>query len=162
MSKPMPFVIIDVQEGYPVVKKCPELVRNIVKHTKKAIEREAPIVILEYQGWEKTHKSIRNILKGYDNFNTYIKNRSDGSNFVEKYLKSIKFSIPGAIQLCGIMTNDCVAATARGLYKMGFKVRVIEEACASTCSAHNQQIDCWEEDRIIKVTYKAGDYRWKY
>lgn len=158
----MPFVIIDVQESYPVVKKCPELVRNIVKHTKKAIEREAPIIVLEYQGWDDTHESIRDILREYDNFNTYIKNKSDGSQFVIKYLKNIKFPIPGAIQLCGIMTNDCVAATARGLHKEGFKVRVIEEACASTCSAHNNQIDSWEEDRIIKVTYKAEDYRWKY
>ena len=152
-----PLIIIDVQEYYSPYSTQPELIKAIVKHVKLAKKANAPIVCVEYYGEGKT---VSNILKEFPDAHRVVKHQCDGSNEIWRCLKrDYEIYPPATLKLCGIFTQDCVAKTADGLTKIGFKIKIIEEACSSSKVGHQYQVDNWLQTKKVKVIYPSSPTR---
>ena len=150
MMKQIPLVIIDVQNGFTILNR-ERLALKVVKHIKLAKKREAPIVVLEYEGFQRTHSLILSELEGYRNYVVLKKSESDGSYKTESILVE-KWGLyaPLDIKVCGVYLTACVNSTVLGLMRKGFTVSVIAEACDN--DGKDWQVENWMKHNI-KVVY---------
>lgn len=146
-----PLVIIDMQVSYFESKNA-LLLSKVVKHVQKAMKRNAPIIVLEFLGQGKTQSVIMELLRDYGNYSVVGKKDSDGSKQVTDILRE-KWGLvnPVALNVCGIYTTACVAATVDGLVKNKYKVNVILEACDSSGQYYQKQV--WGQQKNVKVIY---------
>jgi nicotinamidase-related amidase len=151
---PFPLIVVDMQASFKKVDD-PILLGNVKKHVYRAIKKNTPIVLVEYNGKGKTHPHIMAILDDYENYEIVRKKEWDGSRLVTKVLRNRWGIKPQrTVRMCGLYTHACVAKTAEGLSDEGYKVRVIEEACYAAKDNHLDQLEEWEKTKILKITYK--------
>ncbi len=145
-----PLVIVDVQDGFSIPDR-EKLVAKVVKHVRMAKQRNAPVILVEFDGFKRTDKAIRDELKGYSKTATVKKYGSNGSDQVEAVLaKKWNLGIPLNVKICGVYTTACVSATVKGLVNKGFRVTVISEACDN--SGKEWQVEEWRQSQV-KVIY---------
>jgi len=148
-----PLVIIDLQKDYPVK---PAMVTRVVKHVKAARKSQVPVLVVEIRGFGPTNPTVMQELAGYDKVKVVQKRNCDGSREI---VSALGPNGPKRLRLCGLFTDDCVDKTARGLYRKGFDIEIVEEACFSYRDCHKRQVALWEKKKEFKVMYKGKDWR---
>jgi nicotinamidase-related amidase len=148
-----PLVIIDVQKDYSVK---PAMVTRLVKHVRAARKSQVPVLIVELSGQGPTDPTVMQELAGYDKVKVVQKRDCDGSREVVSALGPNGHK---RLRLCGLFTDDCVDKTAKGLYRKGFDIEIVEEACFSYRDCHKRQVALWEKKKEFKVMYKGKDWR---
>lgn len=137
-------VVVDMQPDF-YASNNQQLINNICKLCESYISTGDPIILLEYLGYEKTH---RHIVEASNNAPVLIKNKDDGSPKIKNYLKKTGLK-PKEFFVCGINTDYCVKDTAVGLrHKTGQNVTVIEKCC----NTGNGELDIpeWVEKYLIE------------
>ena len=133
-------LIIDLQEGF---NPDPYAIKNTVKHLVQAIFNHWGVVVMEFKGHGKTHKSILRAIKHYPDAHFATKYDDGGA---EEFLEvAIKNQLPlDEIYVAGVNRGYCVLETVKTLMAKKYRVKVIEEA---TWSAHQPMIELmWLRD----------------
>lgn len=127
-------LVIDMQPDGFVTAKCEKTVNACCKEIKKAVEKDMPIIVLEYVNNGETHRKLRYYLDVHRK-TRYIKKRNDdGSDEVIECLKDAGWSIKTFI-VCGVNTAGCVEDTITPLVKKYKKqIQLIRNACNSNMS----------------------------
>lgn len=129
-------VVVDMQESfYPARNR--RTIKNVKREMMNARKRREPIVVLECLGCGPTLRCIKELAKRVKAV-FVTKSGQDGSHRV--FCSFEKQPPPKRIRVCGVLTDQCVASTARGLalrYKQS-KIVVVGDACNSdgpTCES---------------------------
>jgi nicotinamidase-related amidase len=127
-------VVVDMQSTFAAANR-PNVVIAVAREMFRAMKDKAPIILLEYQHCDPTHRGFLDILKGHKEKIRLKKPNDDGSAEVVKTLKdkdwpSVK------IRVCGVNTDCCVLATVKGLLKKlpKSKVELVKSACGAAAS----------------------------
>lgn len=118
-----------MQYDFKAALSIPTL-NNVLREIEKAKQDGQFIYVLEYLYFGKTLDEIQEALKGYHNTHTQIKGGCSGSDHIKKTLQ-ISNHTPKILKLCGVNTDQCVAATANDFAKdnPSITVQVILDAC---------------------------------
>lgn len=128
--------IVDMQPKFPAAKNV-STVRGVVDLIHNSKQQQAPIVVLEYSGFGKTHYDIRQALDYYHNATYLIKDEDDGTNTISGHFGCL----PSQMILCGVNLDACVLRTAQGLLKRGVRVTVKVNACnTDTVQSRNRTL----------------------
>lgn len=124
-------VVVDMQPYFKAAtgKRVRE---NCLREIIKAVEDNASIIFLEFEGYERTLPELMApVQNAYGNYYVQLKGIDDGSLEVEETVR--KHDLPKIFRVCGINTDCCVAATVRGLTARFPKssIDVIADACDS-------------------------------
>lgn len=132
-------LIIDMQEGFRSAQSL-QLQERIAHEVKLAKKRGAAIVVVEYDGFGKTHVPIQEAIGDYKLQATVHKNRDDGSEEVFIAANENGFDIKHW-RVCGVNIAYCVNKTVSGLRGLmaGVDIEVKEDAC--NCSVGK---DSWK------------------
>lgn len=153
MNTQKALVVIDMQPFFPATKKA---LRPVISEVKKAMKHEVPILLVElhngYDDFGVTHQSISRAVEGYPHVRFIHKDYNDGSSEVRDALDDHwGLGKQTALEVCGVNTEFCVAATVDGLQRKGFDdITVLARACAGSHS-HDDQIDTWRNSPLVKV-----------
>lgn len=124
-------VIVDMQHEFEAALD-PNVVVGVTYEIIQAKEYGSPIVIVEYDGFGRSHDAFFSILKNYRRKAVIKKNDDDGSNEVIRALKRRRFN-PFHLRVCGVNSDACVLATVEGLLdKLSqSKIEVVKRACGT-------------------------------
>jgi len=124
-------VVIDMQEQFETAT-VPRLVGNVLELIGSAMEKGWGIVVLEINGnnLHPTLSIIREKLRGYNRHLICSKSVDDGSMEVSFVCKEEGYDT-SEFYVCGVITNQCVAATVIGLSRRfeDAKIRVVKKCC---------------------------------
>lgn len=158
LDSQIPLAVIDVQKDYSCAHNV-IFTDNIVKHVRLAMERNAPIFLVEYSGYGPTVPAITKHLKKYPHVMTVEKYACDGGSAIHRAAEEHFDITKATYQLCGLYTCDCVQKTAKGLMYYGHAVEIIEEACYASSPYHNEQVEIWQNEGKVKITHQSPDWR---
>lgn len=126
-------IIIDMQDNFlyytdPLKEKeIKELKFNIIDLIKVFMINSWPIVIVEYNGNDKTCEEIFNIVDRYYKLYSVTKDQCDGS---EKIMDVIHdYNLPRSLNICGVYSDECVYQTKEGLKECDYIEFVIHKDC---------------------------------
>lgn len=127
-------LIIDMQTGFSASRKT-SVLEKCKDEIRKAIKREAEIIVLEYIDSGKTHPGISRLLKYYPRAHFIEKWENDGSYYIEVFKKDLGLKAPKKILVCGVNTDACVCETIAGMARKKYfkktKFEIIVKACNS-------------------------------
>lgn len=109
-------VVVDMQPAFrssqnqATIDRCNELIQQ-------AIKDEAPIVFLEFEGYEQTDSRLLAAVEGYNHAHFKSKYENDGSFQVKETIELHQYPHE-TIRVCGVNTNYCVRETVLGLVEM--------------------------------------------
>ncbi len=132
-------VIIDMQWYFTAARES-WLILNIVNKVKEYIERNEPIIILEYESDGDTVPEILDVVRGYENHFISEKISDDGANEVSSIIREQDLNIL-EFEVCGVNLDACVVSTVTTMawdYPY-IPVNVILDCCNS-CSEHDESI----------------------
>ena len=109
--------IVDVQTGFVSHEYARDGVKEEIDN---AIQRGWTIVVLEYVGYGRTDKGIRDKMANYDKVFYALKNDDNGADELITILSHLGVGSPREVRFCGVNTCCCVRDTA---YNYGRKVR---------------------------------------
>lgn len=129
--------VIDMQEVFSAARKG-SVQKSCIREVKKAIRDKAPIVFVEYAGYDPTLPILTNVVKQANYKKAYhvSKNKNDGGTEVSQFLT--KKHLPKLnMRVCGVNTDYCVRETVEGLRRniAGAQIHIVGDACSS---AYNQ------------------------
>lgn len=110
------------------------LIKNVNKETKKAINDNAPIILVELDDSGNTSKLVlTNKLFKYKKLNILIKDDCDGSKEIISHMLYNKLPAK-KIKVCGIFSTECVQFSVGGLLDSlsESKICVIKSACSDS------------------------------
>lgn len=157
-----PLVIIDMQNFFfkrnkSEIDVIKERVKKVCKLCKLWIQRDLPIVLVEYnlndERLEKpsdnlTVYTIRMIVKNYSHITRIEKNRDDGSKELLEKFSNIHVE-PKELHICGVNLAYCVADTIRGLFhrKNTIKVNLYKDVSFNVSRPNDEDWhkNCFEE-----------------
>lgn len=130
-------VVVDMQP-YFAASQHPDTLAAVEREIRSAIEREAPIVVLEFEDSGKTHESLMRLLRKYRRLAVRVKTTDDGSAWVTSACRQHGFGMKH-FRICGVNTDACVLATVLGLTDRipDCTVEVVRDACNSNYSTYN-------------------------
>lgn len=116
--------VVDMQTGFDAALDL-DTIRACQREIVLAINRQAPVVFLEWSGSGQTLDALLNMVKNYKWSSARIKYRDDGSDQLIKSLHEMSFN-PEALsyRVCGVNTDYCVYATVAGIRKELEKNRI--------------------------------------
>jgi len=122
-------VVVDMQHKFFAARNL-NTQKACKKAITKAIKNKSPIVFLEFVNYGPTLPSLTKLTRDYPKAFHVSKNEWDGSSESLKALTDNKIE-SSKFKVCGIYTDCCVAATARGLVdkRPTSKVEVLASAC---------------------------------
>jgi nicotinamidase-related amidase len=120
--------VVDMQPGFGASWACLE---GVLREVRLAKKRNAPIIVLEYEGVGPTHYEILKTLSNYQNVVFASKDENDGSPQAFPILK--KFNT-NKTRIVGVNTCFCVMDTILGLIERDVEVNLIETATNCECS----------------------------
>ncbi len=125
-------IVVDCQPGFGISNDM-DLVKNTVKKIQEFKERNDPVIVLEYRGYQRTVESIRDALKNYPDGVFLLKDYNDGSEEIENHLDRYDISEIDEVQFCGVNLNHCVLETVTGLGEKYPKIdmTILHECCGS-------------------------------
>ena len=132
-------VIIDMQRHFRAARPL-WLIRNIVVKVKKYIERNEPIIILEYEGDGPTVRQILKAVKMYKNCFITEKYGDDGGKELSEVIDKQDLNI-SEFEVCGVNLDACVVSTVTTMAwdNPHISVNVILNCCNSS-SEHDESI----------------------
>jgi len=122
-------IVVDMQHEFFAARN-PKTQEACKKAIKNAIKSKAPIVFLEYVDHGPTLPNLSKLTRNYSKAFHVSKTEWDGSAESLQVLTANKIE-RSKFKVCGVYTDCCVAATARGLVdrRPGSKVEVLSPAC---------------------------------
>lgn len=125
---PTALVIIDMQ---PEFIASYDVIDSVVRQVKKAKAKRHHIVLVEYRGSGKTHRSIRDAIGRYVHHRV-LKNFDNGGPNVVNLFDSEDIEV-NRIRACGVNIGACVAETVNHIASEmeDTKIEVIGSACSS-------------------------------
>lgn len=123
-------VVVDMQPGFDGALGS-RVRANCLREIKQAMQDNAPIVFLEFNGYGDTMPELLDPVSNYENYHQYTKSVDDGGPEVRDAV--VEHGLPKKFKVCGINTDCCVHATVRGLtnfFPMAM-IEVIADACDS-------------------------------
>jgi len=126
-------IVIDMQDNFlyhadPLrQKEIRELKLNIIDLIKVFMVNSWPIILVEYNGNEKTCQEILDTVNGYHKLHKVYKDDCDGS---EEIIETIEeFGLPNSLNICGVYSDECVFQTKEGLKEYDSIKYVIHKDC---------------------------------
>ncbi|MEM5793949.1 MAG: isochorismatase family cysteine hydrolase [Candidatus Aenigmatarchaeota archaeon] len=150
-------LVIDMQNDFKKGKSeysCEMLDEKLIKKVKNLIEfcrsKKIPIIYTQHtikpdksnaeigepenvraciegtKGWEiieEIKPKDKDIIIRKDRFDAFFKTN------LEEILEGLNI---GTVILCGVLTNNCVRATAEGAYQRNYKVIIVSDCCGAT------------------------------
>jgi nicotinamidase-related amidase len=125
-------VVVDMQDKF-VASRAPKVQEACKRAVAKAIQQRATIVFVEFDNYGPTIPKLTKLTKGYPNVMHVSKGDWDGSSQALKALKDRGVEYR-KFKVCGVYTECCVAATAKGIADRvaNSRVEVIRSACWSS------------------------------
>lgn len=127
--------IIDMQPEFEAANGK-RVYNSVLREIKRAIEKRAAIIFVEYGNLStlhtKTRRGLRFAASHYDRVFDVIKFQNDGSVPIMDCIKRNRLS--HHIKVCGVNTDACVISSVRGMNKASkkkAKIQVIADACAT-------------------------------
>ena len=121
-------VVVDMQPMFDAANRK-RVREECLKAIQKAIEINAPIIFLEFNGYDCTHLELTKPCMG----NHYVKTKYTDDGSPEVYETVLKYQLPRNFRVCGINTDCCVHATVSGMSARfpTSTIEVIAAACDS-------------------------------
>ena len=125
-------VVVDMQDKF-VASRASLVQESCKKAVAKAIKQKAHIVFVEFENYGPTLPKLTKLTRNYKNVSYVSKRDWDGSSQTIEALTKLGIE-HRTFKVCGVYTECCVSATARGLADRiaDAKVEVIRSACWST------------------------------
>lgn len=129
--------IIDMQ---PFFSSAQEdfVIEGVLNQVRLAKQRNAGIVVAEYEGCGSTDERIMSAIGSYRRVVKIIKNSNDGSRDIIDAIKRKHSFSKKRIRICGVNTGHCVYETAAGLAKRlpESSIEIAEDACNDVTDMH--------------------------
>ena len=140
-------VIIDMQWIFDAAREN-WLILNIVDKIKKYIERNEPIIILEYVDDGETISKILDIVRGYENCFISEKMGDDGSEEINNIIHEQDLNV-SEFEVCGVNLDACVVSTVTTMaWEYPYiPVNVILDCCNS-CSGKDESIKNFHDEAM--------------
>jgi len=122
--------VVDMQTDFKTSQYDP-LIGNVKAAIEKAIQKDQPILFLEFEGFGPTDSRLTELVKGYKKAYFATKYSDDGSRQVKALADQLD-SKPTKVKVCGVNASYCVLATVEGILesmKEVEKVKVLSDAC---------------------------------
>jgi nicotinamidase-related amidase len=121
---------IDLQPRFNIHHHS-RVVNNVEREIRQAIQDDAYIVLVEYQGCGPTVDQLANVAKLHSKVYRVEKSSDDGSIEVMEAIK--KHGLPQQLKVCGVNTNVCVYFTIYSIRKNlpDASIEVVADACDS-------------------------------
>ncbi|MBI1266828.1 MAG: isochorismatase family protein [Cryomorphaceae bacterium] len=122
-------VIVDMQPDFSAAKS-PDTVSFVESAVVQAVNEGWKVVVLEFDGYGKTHHSIMSLLSGYSEVEVCIKTVDDGSREVLGAVRRRHWS-PKLVRVVGVNSHACVQDTTLGLARLrpDFEIEVLKKGC---------------------------------
>jgi nicotinamidase-related amidase len=122
-------VVIDVQPNFDAANKA-NLIVGVTVELMEAMRERAPILFVEFHRCPATHKSLTDLMRGYDKFRRVIKMDDDGGHEVKAALEAAKWPAKH-LRVCGVNIDCCVRATVRTLLQElpDTRIELVKNAC---------------------------------
>ena len=133
-------IIIDMQESFEVHEGM-RVTNNCRREIFKAIEDDAHILIVEYEGAGRTLKALTDLLKNNEKANYHYVTKFDDDGSYEVFQAILNLHLPHEkLKITGVHTDCCVYQTTLGLrdYFPKSKIEVISDACDSIWNASSK------------------------
>ena len=107
-------------------------IKNCKKLIKKALNDNAPILFVEYRGYDSTNKKLLNVIKNnkkyYSNIYVVKKSEDNGASDISKFVDS--YNLPKNFVICGVNTSFCITKTIIGLSEKypNSKIKFVKKA----------------------------------
>ena len=155
-------VLIDVQQGFldKLSKKgSKRLAKRLLWLVKVAVKLEVPVVVTA-EDIEGNGSVIPKLLKflppGIQVHNKMVFDLAADSGI----MRAVKATGRGTAVLAGLETDVCVAHSAIGLLGTGYKVVVVEDACAAPGKAHRYGLARMRGAGALISNLKSLYYEW--
>lgn len=148
MDRPV-LIVIDMQESFPAALR-PETIKNCQSLIKDAVDKNNPILFLEYEYNPSTLKELTSLTSKYSFVNTIRKITDGGSDNIEQFFFRCRIK-PKNIIICGVNTDMCVYETVHGLAhsRANYNITVVNKACNTpSIVGHIQAIDSMKKLRV--------------
>lgn len=126
---PATLIVVDMQEAFEAASD-PNTVIGVTYEILQAKERNAGIILLEYEKCGRTHEGYSQLLKGYRRKSRVTKEDDDGSMEVVRAARRRGFNL-AHLRICGVNADCCIAATVLGLLGRlrESRIEVVKDAC---------------------------------
>lgn len=128
-STPAVLTIIDMQPRFPSSQDA-NTIAGVLRLIAKAIERNWPVILVEFYAHGPTDERITNALDGYAGLVREFKFNEDGSE--EIWEACVEHELPGSrFIVCGVNTHACVKDTVFGMARLmpDSAIEVVKDAC---------------------------------
>lgn len=121
---------IDLQSKFNVHHHS-RVVNNVEREIRQAIQDDAHIVIVEYEGCGPTVDQLADLARQHSKIYRVEKKGDDGSIEVMETIKQHR--LPKQIKVCGVNTDVCVFSTIYSIHKHWphASIEVVADACTS-------------------------------
>lgn len=148
-------VVIDMQpDGFPLALSVR---RQVAREVRQAVRLGRPVLIVEYdlECAGKTDDIVMDVLLecDYKHYERQRKSANDGSREVLSACARRGFGT-SRFRLCGVMTDECVKATAAGLISLHAHclIDVVADACI-TWSGHRYDWSTFSDSARVTVEH---------
>jgi nicotinamidase-related amidase len=155
-------VLIDVQQGFLdklSKKRGKRLVKHLLWLVQVAAKLEVPVVVtaedIEVNG-SVIPKLLKFVPPGIRVHNKMVFDLAADSAI----LRAVKDTGRGTAVLAGLETDVCVAHSAIGLLKAGYRVVVVEDACGAPGKAHRYGLARIQGAGALLSNLKSLYYEW--
>ena len=121
--------IIDMQSRFPSSQNN-DTIAGVLRLIAKAIERNWPVILVEFYAHGPTDERITDALNGYAGLVCEVKRNEDGSE--EIWESCVEHELPGSrFVICGVNTHACVKDTVFGMARLmpDSVIEIIQDAC---------------------------------
>lgn len=121
--------IIDMQARFPSSQNT-DTIAAVLRLIAKAIERNWPVILVEFYAHGPTDERITDALTGYAGLVREFKYNEDGSE--EIWEACVEHELPGSrFVICGVNTHACVKDTVFGMARLmpDTAIEIIQDAC---------------------------------
>jgi len=121
--------IIDMQPRFPGSQNN-DTIAGVLRLIAKAIERNWPVILVEFYAHGPTDERIIEALNGYAGLVREFKYNEDGSE--EIWEACIEHELPGSrFIICGVNTHACIKETVFGMARLmpDSAIEIVQDAC---------------------------------
>ena len=121
--------IIDMQPRFPSSQNS-DTIAGVLRLIAKAIERNWPVILVEFYAHGVTDERITEALRDYPLCVRELKYNEDGSE--EIWETCVEHELPGSrFIICGVNTHACVKETVFGMARLmpDSAIEIVKDAC---------------------------------
>ena len=157
MKEKLALIVVDMQRDFikdRSLYSCQMLDDDLIRQVKRLIEfardKKIPIIFTQHSiRYDKSNaefgepENVRACIIGTEGWKIIEELKPDSQDYIilkdkydaffgtklENILKCIDID---TVIICGVLTNNCIRATAEGAHYRGFKIIIVEDCCGAT------------------------------